>query len=114
MKKQFLSFIILLLLVNCKDDTPTPFDSNRLTGIPYQPMPYLMPNLDSALGFLSMPIPTDNPLTVEGVELGRRLFYDPILSSDSTQACASCHKQNLAFTDGHAVSKGIIGQFGRR
>jgi cytochrome c peroxidase len=114
MKKIFFGFIILLLVIACGDDAPTPFDSNRLTDITYQPIPYKMPNLDSALGFLSMPIPTDNPLTVEGVELGRRLFYDPILSGDSTQACASCHKQNLAFTDGNAVSKGVTGQFGRR
>jgi cytochrome c peroxidase len=114
MKKQFFGFAILLLLIGCKDDTPNPFDSNRLTDITYQPILYKMPHLDSALGFLSMPIPADNPLTVEGVELGRRLFYDPILSGDSTQACASCHKQNVAFTDGLAVSKGITGQFGRR
>jgi cytochrome c peroxidase len=114
MKKQFFGFAILLLLIGCKDDTPNPFDSNRLTDITYQPIAYKMPHLDSALGFLSMPIPADNPLTVEGVELGRRLFYDPILSGDSTQACASCHKQNVAFTDGLAVSKGITGQFGRR
>lgn len=46
-----------------------------------------------------MVIPTDNPLTVEGVKLGRHLFYDPILSLDSTISCGSCHHQELGFSD---------------
>ncbi|MEO0042556.1 MAG: hypothetical protein RL329_2004 [Bacteroidota bacterium] len=114
MKKLYFVFSLFPFLFACGDDTPTPYDGNRLTHITYAPIPYKLPNLDTALGFLAMPIPVDNPLTVEGVELGRRLFYDPILSGDSTQACASCHKQALAFTDGNAVSKGSAGQFGRR
>lgn len=60
-------------------------------------------------------IPPDNPLTVAGVDLGRHLFYDDILSGDQTQACATCHNQAMAFTDNNnAVSKGIRGQFGDR
>ncbi|MCR9171074.1 MAG: c-type cytochrome [bacterium] len=41
------------------------------------------------------------------VQLGKHLFYDPILSRDSTVSCASCHKQELAFTDGLPKSIGI-------
>jgi cytochrome c peroxidase len=52
-------------------------------------------------------IPKDNPLTKEGVALGRRLFYDTRLSGDNTVSCASCHKPTLAFTDGLRVSIGI-------
>lgn len=59
-------------------------------------------------------IPTNNPLTVEGIELGRKLFYDPILSGDGTQACASCHAPNLAFTDTNQFSTGIDGLLGNR
>lgn len=60
-------------------------------------------------------LPTDNPLTVEGVELGRMLFYDPILSLDSTMSCASCHNQAFAFTDnGDALSEGVSGLEGLR
>ncbi|PHI20625.1 cytochrome C peroxidase [Lewinellaceae bacterium SD302] len=59
-------------------------------------------------------IPEDNPLTVEGVQLGRKLFYDPILSRDSTISCSSCHQQQLAFTDGQALSIGIEGQSASR
>ncbi len=61
-------------------------------------------------------LPVDNnPLTREGIELGRRLFYDPILSGDGTQSCASCHHQKDAFTDnGLKVSTGIKGIAGTR
>jgi len=55
-------------------------------------------------------IPKDNPLTVESVKLGRRLFYDPILSKNNKVACANCHKQSLAFTDGLALSVGVSGK----
>lgn len=58
-------------------------------------------------------LPEDNPLTVEGIALGRMLFYDPILSSDSTISCSSCHKQEFAFTDGgKRFSEGVGGALG--
>jgi cytochrome c peroxidase len=59
-------------------------------------------------------IPLDNPMTVEGVSLGRRLFYDPILSDDNSQACADCHKQDLGFGDPRQFSEGIDGSVGNR
>ncbi len=53
-------------------------------------------------------LPANNPLTKEGIYLGRKLFYDPILSGDSTQSCSSCHNQQFAFTDnGKKLSTGI-------
>ena len=54
-------------------------------------------------------IPADNPMTEEKVELGRHLFYEPMLSGNSTTSCATCHKQSLAFTDGLAQSIGSTG-----
>lgn len=51
-------------------------------------------------------VPDDNPMSDAKVELGRHLFYDKRLSGNQTQACASCHLQELAFTDGLAVSEG--------
>jgi cytochrome c peroxidase len=51
--------------------------------------------------------PADNQLTVEGVELGRHLFYENALSIDSTVSCSSCHRQELAFTDGRALALGV-------
>jgi cytochrome c peroxidase len=46
----------------------------------------------------------DNPLTKEGVKLGRMLFYDKRLSGNNQLSCASCHRQDLAFTDGLALN----------
>ena len=56
-----------------------------------------------------------NPLTEEGFQLGRNLFYDPILSRDNTISCASCHIQASGFTHiDHALSHGIEGKIGTR
>ncbi|MCX2574365.1 cytochrome-c peroxidase [Pedobacter sandarakinus] len=46
----------------------------------------------------------DNPLSAEGIELGRRLFYDTKLSGNNRVSCASCHRQNIAFTDAVALT----------
>lgn len=54
-------------------------------------------------------VPADNPMSAARVELGRRLFYDKRLSGNGTTACASCHVQALAFTDGRALSPGSTG-----
>jgi cytochrome c peroxidase len=54
-------------------------------------------------------IPADNPLTVEGVALGRRLFYEKRLSAGNTISCATCHLQSRAFTDGRRFSIGFDG-----
>lgn len=67
-----------------------------------------------APGFPPMDIPQNNPLTRQGVSLGRQLFYDPILSADSTQACASCHQSGNAFADTLRFSVGIDGLPGGR
>jgi len=58
-------------------------------------------------GFPQPGIPKDNLLTTARVELGRRLFYDPALSRDSTRSCGSCHFPHLAFSDSAAVSLGV-------
>jgi cytochrome c peroxidase len=61
-----------------------------------------------------MPHPSDNPLTEEGVALGRILFYDKKLSNDMTMACATCHKQENGFDDFRQFSEGTNGSFGDR
>jgi cytochrome c peroxidase len=60
-------------------------------------------------GFPVPVVPADNPMTRQKVRLGRHLFYDVRLSRNETQSCASCHKQELAFTDGKATSVGSTG-----
>ncbi len=58
---------------------------------------------------------SNSPLTEEGFQLGRQLFYDPILSKDNTISCASCHLQATGFTHvDHALSHGIDGKIGTR
>ncbi len=58
--------------------------------------------------------PAANPVTDWGATLGRVLFYDKILSINNTIACASCHKQNLGFSDDQVLSKGFAGGFTAR
>lgn len=69
---------------------------------------------DVPKGFPLVPVPTDNPQSIEKVELGRHLFYDKRLSLDQTLACVDCHKQERAFTDGLPVSRGVNGEHGGR
>lgn len=59
-------------------------------------------------------IPEDNPMTLEGIHLGRMLFFEPLLSSDSTISCSSCHQPQKAFTDGRAFSRGVHGKMSHR
>ena len=65
-------------------------------------------------GFPTPRVPADNPMSAAKVELGRRLFYDRRLSGNGTQACASCHRQALAFTDAHPQAEGSTGERHRR
>ena len=61
-------------------------------------------------GFPLPNVPPDNPMTKEKVALGRYLFYDKRLSLNQTQACATCHRQERAFTDGRPRGVGSTGQ----
>ncbi len=65
-------------------------------------------------GFPTPVVPEDNPMTVEGVELGRHLFYDTRLSVDGTFACSTCHDPALAFSDGRALGEGVTGEIHTR
>jgi cytochrome c peroxidase len=63
---------------------------------------------------LYMPVPEENPTTVEKIELGRRLFNDRRLSRDGSTACVTCHEPERTFTDGRALAVGVFGRVGRR
>lgn len=68
-----------------------------------------------SIGNLPTPdLPADNPLMTQGILLGRMLFYEKMLSRDGTQACASCHLQEFAFTDTAKFSIGIKKLPGKR
>lgn len=81
--------VLFILFTSCKKDNETtqPSGGNGLT--PYTVnYPHYFPTLN---------IPSDNPLTLEGVQLGRNLYYDTILSNDG-RSCSSCHNQSASFT----------------
>lgn len=111
------------LAASCKKDdpdvtpTPTPPSQNgggadTLNFPPHTPQAY---TLHIPANLPPMSIPPGNPMTVEGVALGRYLFYEERLSADNTMSCGTCHAPAFAFTDhGHAVSTGIDGTQGTR
>lgn len=105
---------LLALFAACKENPSPPGGGDGkgdLEDIAYDPQPYVIKKPEH---FPAILIPADNPQTVAGVQLGRRLFYDPILSRDSTQSCSSCHLPQGSFTDNLAVSKGVDGIAGKR
>jgi cytochrome c peroxidase len=98
-------FLLTIAWVGCKKEVTA--DEDIVQTTPYK---LVIPS-----GFPQMLIPADNQLTVEGVELGRRLFYDPVLSGNRSQSCSSCHRQEAAFSDpGAQFSTGINGSKGHR
>jgi len=108
MKARRFCFLLLslLLLSACRKDK---IAVNTGTVTPYE--------IDYPSNFALVPkikIPADNPMTVQGVELGRELFYETLLSGDNTQACASCHMPETGFNDPLQFSVGIDGLEGKR
>ncbi|MCX6191128.1 MAG: cytochrome-c peroxidase [Flavobacteriia bacterium] len=92
----FAFFCCCVCSFTLKELIPSPF---------YQPKAWPKPSYDFK----------GNPLDGDKFELGRALFYDPILSRDSTISCASCHLQFTAFAHvDHPTSHGIEGRIGKR
>lgn len=99
-----LGLLLLLLLLAGSERWEPPASAAEAVALPLRARTTLGP----------MPAAADNPTTAAGVELGRRLFFDPILSADSSISCGSCHQPERYFSDGRAVSTGIGGRQGRR
>ncbi len=106
--KIFLGFLIPIVLGSwgCTSGQPTQGAGSFPIGTPVE--------IEAPLGLPPVLIPADNPPTAETISLGRRLYYDPMLSVDDTVACASCHHPDFGFTDGKPVSEGVNGQKGGR
>ncbi len=105
--------VFILTCYSCEEETGND-ESNDLISledIEYNPIAF---EVDSPPGYPLLVSPDDNPLTEDGINLGRHLFYDPILSVDSTMSCASCHDLQLSFTDASATSIGVDGLSGMR
>jgi cytochrome c peroxidase len=71
-------------------------------------------HIKAPLGLPPVPIPADNPPTAETIALGRRLYYDPVLSADNTVSCAICHDPRFGFADPKPVSEGADKKTGTR
>ncbi|HLP31852.1 MAG TPA: cytochrome c peroxidase [Bacteroidia bacterium] len=109
MKQFYRIKIVLFLFVvfySCKEKEPEPDDNFYIPT----PVAITLPN-----GWPAFTIPSNNQLTKEGIELGRRLFYDPLLSGNNKQSCSSCHNISYSFVDStNRFSKGIDGTMGKR
>lgn len=110
-KKTLLTLALLLVVaIACRRDPAWP------PGDPWSgPTPYTLQLPGWVHDSLYPPhLPGNNPLTVEGVELGRRLFHEKALSDNHTMSCASCHLQANAFSDPLTFSVGTDGSVGTR
>lgn len=98
----------MLLLPGCRtkeDDDDDQPDVNP-TATPYTiEIPPFFPPMD---------LPADNPMTVEGIALGRHLFWEKQLSLDNTLSCAGCHLPQASFSDPNTFSLGVNGAVGTR
>ncbi|MBV7269665.1 cytochrome-c peroxidase [Winogradskyella luteola] len=104
MRKAYFLVLILWTCLGCSNDD---------SGYEPTPQPLDIPKIFSD-NIIPPVIPTGNKQTVEGVALGKRLFFDRILSADGTKSCASCHSPQSAFTDNSPTSVGVDGIAGTR
>lgn len=98
-------FATVVFMSSCKKETDT-----ETTEMSYNPTEYTL----DYRGLTPPNIPSDNPLTNQGVKLGRMLFYEKMLSGDGTMSCSSCHAQATGFSDTNRFSIGILGLPGGR
>lgn len=111
--KIYIPLAILILVFSCNSDKIDLSDPNNISlkNLPHNPTNF---ELSKPEFFDPMPIPSGNPLTEEGIELGRFLFYDTILSEDGVTTCATCHQPENNFADQNAFSTGGNGQLNAR
>jgi cytochrome c peroxidase len=108
LSRLLLPFPIVALALACQnDDTPA---GNAPEPAVFDDTPFIL----ETYGLPTPQLPADNPMTVQGVQLGRMLFYEPMLSKNGMQTCASCHAQANAFSDTSRFSIGVEGLAGNR
>ncbi|KAB2808104.1 cytochrome-c peroxidase [Phaeocystidibacter luteus] len=93
------AFLFLVLIASCSHEEPAPEKAYYLRVPDHFP---------------AMEFPEDNAFTIDRWELGRQLFFDPILSRDSSISCGSCHKAEFALSDNVDISPGVEGRIGFR
>lgn len=113
MKNIFSYIFIIIFLASCQeDDNSCKIDNDDGTQTP---TPYAL-TLPPHFVYINPPeLPDDNPLTVEGIALGRKLFFEKKLSKNNEISCAACHNPATAFNDkDKALSIGVGGLIGER
>lgn len=96
--------VVVLLILSLSNALELRSKNNRYDR--EEIIPFVYPELPF---FPKIP-PSDNEPSIEGADLGRHLFYDPVLSADSTMSCATCHRQEGAFSDSpNQYSSGVHG-----
>tara|TARA_R110002020_G_scaffold264813_1_gene479484 strand:+ start:2395 stop:3456 length:1062 start_codon:yes stop_codon:yes gene_type:complete len=101
--RKFLLLTAISLATACAQDVdPTE---------PISAVNYFVPKLSPTLQVAGFPQPERNMVSMEGVDLGKKLFFDPNLSANGKVSCASCHSPELAFTDGVSLADhGVSGE----
>lgn len=77
-------------------------------------LPYIPSLMEIPRGFPEVTFPADNEFSLARWQLGKKLFYDPVMSVDSSISCASCHRADLAFSDNIDFSLGVQDRLGIR
>jgi cytochrome c peroxidase len=105
--KKWVHILVISVLVSCSSD------GNQEEE--YVPVPTSLNIPQLFQEKLIQPVtPANNPLTEEGIALGKKLFFDTILSKDNSQSCATCHDPQKSFTDNLQFSLGVDGIEGDR
>jgi len=102
----FIFIMSVIVISACKKDKDIPGEEN-----PPATTPYTAPSISN---FRAMPRDAANPMTIEGIALGKKLFFDPVLSKDSSISCESCHRKEDGFSDSRRFSIGVDGLLGVR
>ena len=101
--------VTVLFLQDCRHDPALSHGSNDPDSL-YIGRPYVAPPILHVINnYRPIVSPADNPMTYEGIQLGRMLFYDSTLSLNRQVSCGSCHKQQYAFGDNRKLSQNVLG-----
>ena len=121
MINKYLLSLLMLILVGCTNQSPQPPAAPTFTHTETPDEPTAEPAAESSaeetkvpLGLPPLPVPKDNPMTPEKIELGKMLYFDTRLSRDGKISCATCHDPIMAWAEHEPTSEGIGGQFGER
>jgi cytochrome c peroxidase len=114
LNNRIIYLLIIIVFTSCRDDDNSSIIVTNKQRTPKDPTPYTL-QLPEHFTLITEPnIPESNPLTVEGIELGKKLFFEKKLSKNEVLSCSSCHNPSMAFSDVVPLSSGADGSLGLR